>query len=97
MRMLLDKGLLHGDALTVTGQTLEENLRDTPAYPEGQDVVRPFDRPIKKDSHLVVLYGSLAPGGAVAKISGKEGERLAGRPSCSTAKRRLSRPSCAAA
>jgi dihydroxy-acid dehydratase len=79
MRMLLDKGLLHGDALTVTGQTLEENLRDAPAYPEGQDVVRPFDRPIKKDSHLVVLYGSLAPGGAVAKISGKEGERFSGK------------------
>jgi dihydroxy-acid dehydratase len=79
MRMLLDKGLLHGDVLTVSGRTLEENLRDVPAYPAGQDVVRPFDRPIKKDSHLVVLYGSLAPGGAVAKISGKEGERFSGK------------------
>jgi dihydroxy-acid dehydratase len=79
MRVLLDKGLLHGSALTVTGRTLAENLHDAPAYPDGQDVVRAFDRPIKKDSHLVVLYGNLAPDGAVAKISGKEGERFSGK------------------
>src|ERR1044072_8877276 len=79
MKMLLDRGLLHGDCLTVTGKTLAENLKDAPAYPAGQDVVRGFDNPIKKDSHLVVLYGNLAPTGAVAKISGKEGLRFTGR------------------
>jgi dihydroxy-acid dehydratase len=79
LKMLLDRGLLHGSALTVTGRTLAENLRDAPSYPAGQDVVRRFDQPVKKDSHLVVLYGNLAPGGAVAKISGKEGERFSGR------------------
>ena len=79
LKMLLDKGLLHGSALTVTGRTLEENLRDAATYPATQDVVRPFDRPLKRDSHLVILYGNLAPDGAVAKISGKEGERFSGK------------------
>ena len=79
MKALLDEGLMHGDAITVTGQTLAENLKDAPAYPAGQDVVRSFDNPIKKDSHLVVLYGNLAQNGAVAKISGKEGLRFTGR------------------
>ena len=79
MKMLLDRGLMHGDALTVTGKTLAENLENAPAYPAGQDVVRGFDNPIKKNSHLVVLYGNLAPTGAVAKISGKEGLRFTGR------------------
>src|SRR3954453_23941152 len=79
MKMLLDEGLLHGDALTVTGKTLAENLKDAPSYPAGQDVVRSFDNPIKKNSHLVVLYGNLASSGAVAKISGKEGMRFTGR------------------
>jgi len=79
MKMLLDKGLLHGDCLTVTGRTVAENLANAPAYPPGQDVVRGFDNPVKKDSHLVVLYGNLAPTGAVAKISGKEGLRFTGR------------------
>jgi dihydroxy-acid dehydratase len=78
LKRLLDKGLLHGNALTVTGQSLEENLQDVAAYPPNQEVIRPFDRPIKKESHLVVLYGNLAPDGAVAKISGKEGERFSG-------------------
>ncbi|MDP1570865.1 MAG: dihydroxy-acid dehydratase [Vicinamibacterales bacterium] len=78
MKMLLDEGLLHGDAMTVTGRTLAANLADAPPYPAGQDVVRGFDDPIKKSSHLVVLYGNLAPEGAVAKISGKEGERFTG-------------------
>lgn len=73
MKMLLDAGLLHGDCLTVTGQTMAETLADVKAYPAGQEIVRPLDNPIKKDSHLVVLYGNLAPEGAVAKISGKEG------------------------
>ena len=79
MKMLLDRGLMHGDCLTVTGRTLAENLKNAPSYPVRQDVVRDFDNPIKKDSHLVVLYGNLAPSGAVAKISGKEGLRFRGR------------------
>jgi dihydroxy-acid dehydratase len=79
MKRLLDRGLLHGDALTVTGRTLAENLAAAGDYPAGQDVVRGFDQPIKADSHLVVLRGNLAPDGAVAKISGKEGERFSGR------------------
>jgi dihydroxy-acid dehydratase len=59
--------------MTVTGKTLAENLKNAPTYPKGQDVIRSFDNPIKKDSHLVVMYGNLAPTGGVAKISGKEG------------------------
>ncbi len=78
MKMLLDKGLLHGDCLTVTGQTVAENLTKVKPYPKGQDVIRGFDNPIKKDGHLVVLYGNLAETGAVAKISGKEGLRFEG-------------------
>ena len=73
MKILLDQGLLHGDCLTVTGKTLAENLADAPAYPADQDIIRPLDKPIKKDSHLVMLNGNLAPEGAVAKITGKEG------------------------
>jgi dihydroxy-acid dehydratase len=73
MKILLDAGLLHGDCMTVTGKTMAENLADVKPYPDGQDIIRPLDNPIKKDSHLVVLYGNLAPTGAVAKISGKEG------------------------
>ena len=79
MKTLLDAGLLHGDCLTVTGATLAENLRDVGPYAEGQRIVRPLKDPIKKDSHLVVLSGNLAPEGAVAKISGKEGLRFAGK------------------
>ncbi len=78
MKTLLEAGLLHGDCLTVTGGTIAENLRDVAPYPEGQDIVRRLDDPIKKDSHLVVLYGNLAPEGAVAKITGKEGLRFTG-------------------
>ena len=73
MKILLDQGLLHGDCLTVTGKTLAENLADVTPYPEGQDMIRPLDNPIKKDSHLSVLYGNLATEGSVAKITGKEG------------------------
>jgi dihydroxy-acid dehydratase len=73
MKTLLDAGLLHGDCLTVTGKTLAQNLKGVQPYPAGQDIIRPLDNPIKKNSHLVVLYGNLAPEGAVAKISGKEG------------------------
>ena len=78
MKTLLDAGLLHGDCLTVTGRTLAENLRDVPPYPVGQQIVHALEQPIKKDSHLVVLYGNLAPEGAVAKITGKEGLRFTG-------------------
>ena len=79
MKMLLDGGLLHGDCLTVTGQTMAETLKDVPPYIKGQGIIRPLDNPIKKDSHLVILYGNLAPKGAVAKISGKEGLHFEGK------------------
>jgi dihydroxy-acid dehydratase len=79
MKMLLDRGLLHGECLTVTGQTLAENLAGVEPYPEGQDIIRAFDNPIKADSHLRILYGNLAPTGAVAKITGKEGTDFTGR------------------
>jgi len=79
MRRLLQARLLHGDCLTVTGRTLAENLADVGDYPPGQDIVRPLSDPIKPDSHLVVLYGNLAPEGAVAKITGKEGLKFSGR------------------
>jgi dihydroxy-acid dehydratase len=73
MKMLLKAGLLHGDCMTVTGKTMAENLAKVQPYPKGQTVIRPLNKPIKKDGHLVILYGNLAPKGAVAKISGKEG------------------------
>jgi dihydroxy-acid dehydratase len=79
MKMMLDEGLLHGGCMTVTGKTLAENLKRVKAYPKGQEIIRPFSNPIKKDSHLVILYGNLAPTGAVAKISGKEGEKFEGK------------------
>jgi dihydroxy-acid dehydratase len=78
MKRLLDHGLLHGDCMTVTGKTLAENLAGVEDYPAGQDIIRDFDNPIKADSHLVILYGNVAPEGAVAKISGKEGLQFAG-------------------
>ncbi len=79
LRMLLDAGLLHGDCLTVTGKTLRENLEGVEPYPEDQDIVYPLDKPIKTTSHLRILYGNIAPEGAVAKISGKEGQRFSGK------------------
>ena len=79
MKMLLDAGLLHGDCLTVTGQTVAENLKNVAPYPADQDVVRPLSNPIKADSHLRILYGNLAPNGSVAKITGKEGLTFAGK------------------
>ena len=78
MKMLLDKGLLHGDCLTVTGRTLAENLRGVKPYPKGQDIIHGFDNPIKPTSHLVVFYGNLAPLGGIGKITGKEGEKFVG-------------------
>jgi len=82
MKTLLDAGLLHGDCLTVTGRTLADNLADVQPYPEGQQIVRPLSDPIKPDSHLVILRGNLAPEGAVAKLTGKEGLRFTGRARC---------------
>jgi dihydroxy-acid dehydratase len=79
MKMLLDKGLLHGDALTVTGETMAQTLAGVYPYPKGQTIIQPFNNPIKKDSHLVILRGNLAPEGAVAKITGKEGLQFTGR------------------
>jgi dihydroxy-acid dehydratase len=79
MKRLLDKGLLHGDCVTVTGRTLAENLQGVEDYPPEQDVIRSFANPVKPDGHLVVMYGNLAKTGAVAKISGKEGLRFTGR------------------
>jgi dihydroxy-acid dehydratase len=79
MKRLLAAGLLHGDCLTVTGRTLADNLAAVADYPESQDIIRPLSNPLKKTSHLVVLYGNVAPDGAVAKISGKEGLSFTGR------------------
>ncbi len=78
MKMMLDRGLLHGDCMTVTGKTVKENLKGVQPYPKRQTVIRPFNDPIKKEGHLVILRGNLAPEGAVAKISGYEGTRFSG-------------------
>ena len=78
MKMLLDAGLLHGDCLTVTGKTIRENLENVKPYVEAQDIVHSLKDPIKKTGHLVILRGNLASEGAVAKISGKEGEYFKG-------------------
>ena len=82
MKMLLTEGLLHGDCLTVTGKTLAENLADVEDYPADQKIIRPMSNPIKKDSHLVILRGNLAPEGAVAKITGHEGLKFTGSARC---------------
>ncbi|MGI9273162.1 MAG: dihydroxy-acid dehydratase [Woeseiaceae bacterium] len=79
MKRMLNHGLLHGDCMTVTGKTLAENLADVADYPEGQEIISNFDNPIKATSHLSILYGNVAPDGAVAKITGKEGLRFEGR------------------
>ena len=78
MKMLLDEGLLVGDCMTVTGQTLGENLADIANYPERQEIIRPFSNPVKTDSHLRILRGNIAEGGSVAKITGHEGEQFQG-------------------
>jgi len=79
MKTLLDRGLLHGDALTVTGETMAQTLAGVEPYPNGQTIIQPFDKPIKKDSHFVILRGNLAPEGAVAKLTGKEGLQFSGK------------------
>jgi dihydroxy-acid dehydratase len=79
MKYLLSKGLLHGDCLTVTGKTVAENLKDAPVLDfEKQDIIHPLESPLKATGHLQILYGNIATGGSVAKISGKEGERFEG-------------------
>jgi dihydroxy-acid dehydratase len=78
MKLLLEKGLLNGDCLTCTGKTLAENLEAMPDLTEGQQVIMPFETPIKVTGHIQILKGNLAPGGAVAKISGKEGLHFSG-------------------
>jgi dihydroxy-acid dehydratase len=78
MKELLGAGLLHGSCLTVTGKTIKQNLAPYKPYPKTQQIIAPIKKPLKKESHLVVLRGNLAPEGAVAKISGKEGERFEG-------------------
>ena len=82
MKYLLKEGLLHGDCLTVTGNTLAENLASLPDLKEGQDLLHTVDNPIKASSHIRILYGNLATEGAVAKITGKEGERFEGPAKC---------------
>jgi dihydroxy-acid dehydratase len=79
LKYLLEQGAMHGDCLTVTGQTLAENLADLPGLSDGQQVIRPWDDPIKETGHIQILRGSLAPEGAVAKITGKEGLTFTGR------------------
>jgi dihydroxy-acid dehydratase len=73
LKFMLDKGMLHGDCMTVTGKTLAENLEGLPALNEKQQIIRPLDNPIKATGHIRILKGNLAPGGSVAKITGKEG------------------------
>lgn len=82
MKTLLQEGLLHGDCMTVTGKTMAENLADVADYPADQKIIRPLSNPIKKDSHLVILRGNLAPEGAVAKITGHEGLTFTGKARC---------------
>ncbi|MFK7900409.1 MAG: dihydroxy-acid dehydratase, partial [Cyclobacteriaceae bacterium] len=78
MKMMLAEGYLHGDCLTVTGETVAENLAKVAGFTAGQDVIKPFSEPIKKTGHLQILKGNLAPEGSVAKITGKEGEYFEG-------------------
>ena len=78
MKVLLKDGLLHGNCMTVTGKTIAQNLRSVKPYPKGQKIIQSIRKPIKKESHLVVLYGNLSPKGSVAKITGKEGLSFTG-------------------
>lgn len=78
MKLLLEHGMIDGSCMTVTGKTVAENLADLPGLAEGQEVIRPIDNPLKPSGHLQILYGNLAPQGAVAKITGKEGLTFAG-------------------
>jgi dihydroxy-acid dehydratase len=82
LKLLLEHGMIHGDCLTVTGKTLAENLATLPSLPAGQDLVQPFDKPIKADGHIQILFGNLATEGSVAKITGKEGTYFKGPARC---------------
>ena len=82
MKYLLDQKLLNGDCMTVTGKTVAENLKDLPGLQEGQQIIQPLESPIKETGHLRILKGNLAPGGAVAKITGKEGLVFSGPARC---------------
>jgi dihydroxy-acid dehydratase len=82
MKYLLKEGMLHGDCMTVTGKTIAENLADLPDLSAGQDLLHTVANPIKPSSHIRILYGNLAREGAVAKITGKEGERFEGTAKC---------------
>ncbi|MGB8705984.1 MAG: dihydroxy-acid dehydratase, partial [Gillisia sp.] len=79
LKYMLNHGMLHGDCLTVTGKTLAENLKDVPDLEKGQDVIHPLSNPIKATGHIRILYGNLAEGGSVAKITGKEGLQFTGK------------------
>ncbi|MCS7017725.1 MAG: dihydroxy-acid dehydratase [Cytophagales bacterium] len=79
MKMLHAEGLIHGNCMTITGKTIAENLANSSGLQEGQDIIRPLNNPIKASGHIQILYGNLAPQGAVAKITGKEGERFQGK------------------
>jgi dihydroxy-acid dehydratase len=78
MKFLLDEGLLNGDCITCTGKTLAENLAELPALTAGQDLIMPLSEPLKRTGHIQILKGNLAPGGSVAKVTGKEGELFTG-------------------
>jgi len=78
LKYLLSKGLIDGSTITVTGKTLGENLHQAPDLPQGQDIIRPLENPIKPTGHITILRGSLAPGGSVGKITGKEGTEFTG-------------------
>ena len=78
LKYMLDNDMLHGDCLTVTGKSLAENLKDVPNLIDGQDIIRPLDKPIKDSGHIRILFGNLATEGAVAKITGKEGLSFTG-------------------
>ena len=78
MKELLKRGMLHGECMTVTGKTLAENLIEAESLRPGQEIIKPFDAPIKATGHLQILYGNLAPEGSVAKITGKEGTHFMG-------------------
>ena len=79
IKYLYDNGFMHGNALTITGETVAERAAKAPGLPEGQDIIRPLSHPIKSTGHLQILYGSLAPGGSVGKITGKEGTFFEGK------------------
>ncbi|KAJ9665826.1 dihydroxy-acid dehydratase ilv3 [Coniosporium apollinis] len=79
LKFLLNEGIIDGSGMTVTGKTLRENLEQAPSFPEDQQIIRPLSNPIKKTGHIQILRGSLAPGGCVGKITGKEGLRFSGK------------------